>query len=63
MYKVFDAYRDILDVDDVAEMLGIKPYKVYQLLNEKKLKRLNIGKPYKIPKYEVIRFVESAALV
>ena len=60
---MFAEYKDILNVEDVAEMLGIKPYRVYQLINDKKLKRLNIGKPYRIPKTEVIRFVESSMLV
>lgn len=60
---MFEEYRDVLSIKDVADALNIKPYRVYRLIEEKKIKRLNIGKPYLIPKTELIRFVRDSVLV
>jgi excisionase family DNA binding protein len=60
---MFEDYRDVLSIKDVADALNIKPYRVYRLIEEKKIKRLNIGKPYLIPKTELIRFVRDSVLV
>ena len=59
---MFSEYKDILTVNEVAEMLCIKPHRVYDLIKAGELKRLNTGKPYVIPKSEVIRFVERSIL-
>ncbi len=63
MDLMFEDYRDVLSIKDVADALNIKPYRVYRLIEEKKIKRLNIGKPYLIPKTELIRFVRDSVLV
>lgn len=57
---MFTEYKDVVTVNEVAEMLCIKPYRVYELIKNGLIKRLNTGKPYVIPKTEVIRFVESS---
>lgn len=59
---MFSEYKDIVTINEVAEMLCMKPYRIYELIKDGRLKRLNIGKPYVIPKTEVIRFVESSIL-
>lgn len=59
---MFAEYNDVLTVEDVAKMLCIKPYRVYDLIKNGKIKRLNTGKPFVIPKMEVIRFVETSML-
>lgn len=59
---MFSEYKDVLTVDDVAEMLCIKPYRVYELIKSGRIKRLNTGKPFLVPKTEVIRFVETSVL-
>lgn len=57
-YKMFNEYKDIVTVIEAAEMLRVKPYRIYEYLKSGKLKRLNTGKPFVIPKTEVIRFAE-----
>lgn len=52
----------MVNINELAQMLQIKTYKAYQLVKDKKIKRLDIGKPYLIPKSEVIRFVENSML-
>lgn len=59
---MFAEYKDILTVQDVAEMLSIKQYRVYDLIRTGHIRRLNTGKPYLIPKTEVIKFVEDAII-
>lgn len=59
---MFSEYKDILTISDVSEMLGLKPYRIYELLKSGRIRRLNTGKPFLIPKTEVIRFVESSVL-
>ncbi len=59
---MFEKYNDVVTVDELAEMLSIKTYKVYELIKSKQIRRLNIGKPYLIPKSEVIRFVSESLL-
>ncbi len=59
---MFEQFKDVVDIDELAEMLHVKKYRAYQLVKEKKIKRLDIGKPYLIPKSEVIRFVAVSVL-
>ena len=59
---MFTEYKDVVTVNEVAEMLCIKPYRVYELIKNGQIKRLNTGKPYVIPKTEVIRFVEGSVI-
>ena len=56
---MFDAYDDICGVEEAARMLHMKPYRIYKLIQSGDLRRLNVGKPYLIPKTEIIRFVEQ----
>ena len=59
---MFEAYPDVCCVEDAADMLRMKSYRVYQLIKSGKLRRLNTGKPFLIPKSEIIRFVERSVL-
>lgn len=59
---IFEEYSDVITIKELAEMLQIKVYRAYQLVKEKRIKRLDIGKPYLIPKSEVIRFVKESVL-
>ncbi len=59
---MFETYRDICGVEEAADMLHMKQYKVYKLIKDGKLRRLNTGKPYLIPKTEIVRFVEQFML-
>lgn len=59
---MFESYHDVCGVEEAADMLRLKPYRIYQLIRDGKLRRLNTGKPYLIPKTELIRFVERFGL-
>lgn len=59
---MFANYNDIVTVQDIARMLSMKEYKVYELIKCGKIRRLNTGKPYIVPKSEVIRFVEESII-
>lgn len=59
---MFEAYPDVCCVEDAADMLRMKQYRIYNLIRHGKLRRLNTGKPYLIPKTEIIRFVEQSKL-
>lgn len=59
---IFEGYSDVVTIKELAEMLQIKVYRAYQLVQEKRIRRLDIGKPYLIPKSEVIRFVKESVL-
>ena len=59
---MFEAYPDVCCVEDAADMLRMKSYRIYQLIRSGKIRRLNTGKPFLIPKTEIIRFVERSTL-
>lgn len=59
---MFADYNDIVTVHDIAKMLSMKEYKVYELIKNGKIRRLNTGKPYIVPKSEVVRFVEESII-
>ena len=59
--NLFSEYKDVLKVDDVMKMLGIGKNTVYDLLRNKKIKSIQLGKKYIIPKKCVIEFINSAS--
>lgn len=59
---MFEEYNDVVTVSEIAEMLRTKPYKVYKYIQNGVLRRLNTGKPYVVPKKEVIRFVQESTI-
>jgi excisionase family DNA binding protein len=50
---------DVLDVQGLAEILGIGKNKAYELLKRKSIKSLRIGKIYKIPKLYIAEFLQN----
>lgn len=54
---MFAEYPDIVSVEDLMEMLGVGKNTAYKLINEKKIKSVNIGRIHKIPKYCVIDYI------
>lgn len=59
---MFEEYKDVVTIDELAAMLSIKKYKAYKLIRSGKIRRIDTGKPYLIPKSEVTRFVSEATL-
>ena len=54
---MFTNYPDCVSVKELAEMLGIKRTKSYELLKNGTIGSIKIGKDYKISKYNVIAYL------
>ena len=59
IYKsVFKEYPDILDVKQVSKLLGVSTKTVYKLLRENTIDSLKIGREFKVPKVNVMKYVK-----
>ena len=55
---MFTDYPDIVNLTQMRKMLGgISNSLAYRMLREKKIKRKKVGREYKIPKVNVIKYV------
>lgn len=52
-------YRDILTVKELCDVLCVSKNTAYKLLKSGEIKSVRIGKVYKIPKKDVIKYLES----
>jgi excisionase family DNA binding protein len=58
VYKnVFREYPDVLNVQQVSAILGVSAKTVYRLVNQGSLDSLKIGRAFRIPKVNVMRYV------
>jgi len=56
--SVFKEYPDVLDVKQVSVLLGVSTKVVYRLLNSGSLASLKIGREFRVPKVNVMRYVK-----
>lgn len=56
---MFDKYPDMLTVEQVCEMLHIGKNRCYDLVRQSKIKHINNGIRYVIPKKCVIEYIDS----
>ena len=56
-HSVFKEYPDVLDVKQVGKLLGVSTKTVYSLLREGTIDSLKIGREFRIPKVNVMRYV------
>ena len=55
---MFTSYPDIVDITQMRKMLGgIGVTLAYKLVKERKIKSINIGREYKIPKSYIIEYL------
>jgi excisionase family DNA binding protein len=54
---IFSNYPDVVDVEQLSEMLGISTKTAYKLLQDGSIQHIKIGRTYKIPKINVLRFI------
>lgn len=54
---MFTAYRDVVTVKQLAEMLGIGITLAYKLVKQKTIQSIKVGREYKIPKHCVINYL------
>ena len=57
---MFTAYKDVLTVKQLAEMLGIGITLAYRLVKQKTIQSIKVGREYKIPKHCVINYLEKS---
>ena len=60
MEKYLTQYPPILTVKEVASILGVCEPLVRQLINEHKLPALKVGRLVKIPKEQLINYINSS---
>jgi excisionase family DNA binding protein len=56
--SVFREYPDILDVKDVSTLLGVSTKVVYRLLRDGSIVSLKIGREFRVPKVNVMKYVK-----
>ena len=54
---MFDNYPDLVTVKILCKMLGTCETVVYQLLRDKSIYSIRVGKTYKIPKVSIIDYI------
>ena len=59
LYRVvFTEYPDILDVMQVSAVLGVSKKTVYRLLREGSIVSLKVGREFRVPKVNVMRYMK-----
>ena len=56
-YPMFATYNDVVNVEQLAEMLGIGITLAYRLVKQNTIQSIKIGRQYKIPKINVIAYL------
>lgn len=57
---MFEDYPDVVNVPQLCEMLGgISSKSAYKLLQANRIPHFKIGRAYKIPKIQVINYLQS----
>lgn len=56
---MFEEYDDLIDIETLMEILCIGRNKAYDLVNSNDIGACKIGKSWKIPKRNVINFLEN----
>ena len=54
----FKDYPDVLDVKQVSTLLGVSTKVVYRLLRDGSIVSLKIGREFRVPKVNVMRYVK-----
>ena len=55
---MLDKYGDVLTVKEVCVILGISRNMAYELVREGKIRCVKVGNRDRIPKTEIVRFLE-----
>lgn len=57
MEKLFSNYPDILNVTEMAQMLGIGRNQAYRLIKENIIPHRDIGRQHRIAKANIIKYI------
>lgn len=58
---MFDAYGDVVGIDELTRMLGIGKNKAYSLIKNGEIKSFTIGKVKKIPKSWIVEYIINSS--
>lgn len=56
--QMFKDYPEILDIAQMSAMLGVSTKTGYKIINDEKIPCIKIGRAYKIPKINVIKYLK-----
>lgn len=56
--QLFRNYPDVLDVKQMCEILKISTKTAYSILQEGKIEAFKVGRAYKIPKLNIIKYLQ-----
>ena len=59
MNKIFEAYPDVVGIEELMEMLGIGKSLAYRLLQNHTIEAKKVGRQYKIAKSRIIDYITS----
>ncbi len=62
MNEIFKDYPDVVSVEQLMEMLQIGQVLAYKLVKSGEIKSRKIGREYKIPKVNVIAYLNKEAV-
>jgi excisionase family DNA binding protein len=62
MSEIFKDYPDIVSVEQLMEMLQIGQVLAYKLVKSGEIKSRKVGREYKIPKVNVIAYLNKEAV-
>ena len=63
LYRLmFSDYPDIINIENLQSMLGISRHTAYALIDNGSLSGIKVGKAYRIPKINVIKYVLSVVI-
>jgi len=57
---MFEKYPDIVTVEQAMKMLSIGKSKLYELIRNKSIIHMTVGKKYLIPKIHLVDFVNKS---
>lgn len=59
MAELFNNYRDVVGIMELQQMLGCGRNTAYSLVKSNQIKAIRIGRTYKIPKCNIIAFIQQ----
>ena len=57
-HSVFKEYPDVFDTEKLSKALGVSPKVVYRLLKNDIIKSSKVGRAYRIPKINVMKYIK-----
>lgn len=57
--RMFRGYPDVVTVEQLCQMLNIGRNSAYALVREGKIRSIRVGRSYRIPKRNVITYLEQ----